>query len=393
MGRLSRCLRLVIVALSAADARTLYDGALLQLDGERPNVESSPSPPLVKRAEPPIVPVAATLQSPADRHTDLQLQYLARRSSPRASKCSVNEVYRGRYCDRRGGRVDMWYEQCYLPPAARQPPGYVASDPIWDEIPDAEDPDVPANEAWREYLEGQMGVATRECPPQSSEICGAGSFPPALPRDGTINYFGHACPRGYTCVQTMDSDYLPYIFCRKLSQYKRVLTGTWLEPLDDWSAYSKVETLEIDAALKGYQMTEIGRKFVIPQDMQHAAVSVVVFDPETMETVDAHIKVTHTELSGPKEARCMGWRYFQGPTCMVDQLYSIAKGQVWDVRVILNDRANRNHIKGMLVTIFVSLATLTFKRALARAVMRGMRDAFVAPMVQDMWLNQNQPPP
>ena len=277
---------------------------------------------------------------PAEENSDIK----------RATKCRSDEIFRGRYCDRRGGSTSMWYEQCWSPGEDSKVPLDKEVDPLWDIMPDEKAP-AKDNPTWQEYIDREMAIAGAQCDMLGTKEC-QGVYPPKVPEGGTLNYWGHVCPHNYMCVQLHTKQFLPYILCQKRSIYKRNVGGSWIEPhTDDWSMYAKVAVREMEKLPYGTQAVTAARSFVMPATMDDAAISIMVFDAQNFQLVPAQVKVTKTTFDRTSVYQCAGWRYYLGPSCLLNSLEKIRKGERWNVEFMLKDDRNLRHGADVIVSL------------------------------------------
>lgn len=138
--------------------------------------------------------------------------------------CQEGEHWLGRYCDRVGGHPGLWYEKCYV---ARS-----LSVPL--EAGESGDPDLPVpptrhlkpgelpDAAWLSELRNELETPTvydTDIHAQPGAVYSARHQRWHLGRE--IRY-EHVCPEGAVCVQAIDSDYSPHVFCRFPPTHKQI---------------------------------------------------------------------------------------------------------------------------------------------------------------------------
>lgn len=223
---------------------------------------------------------------------------LRKRRLPEKTFCADKELWAGRYClrtpDAEGGHAIHFIEKCWSPLVFRDWQGMPNHPlPPSDELRPGDAPDA----AWVEHLQAELRAANawtgRSFNPMGTYV----------ELKGFMFTNVHSCPEKHVCVQSIDVDYVPHTFCKQLpavvKEDKDVLFGDVLQPYSEQDSFVTVSLEHVadpEPPARGSQgkpppkdilpyMATVKKSVTIKEDMDKAALTIMLYNPDTMELI------------------------------------------------------------------------------------------------------------
>lgn len=196
----------------------------------------------------------------------------AKRLQPTGTSYYAVETPSGRYCDRSTGLVTTWYERCVRPAVLTV--------------------DRLASASAAESARQQLAIAMFDAATPTEGETAASQRSIAASR---VRRHEMACPMGSACVQAVDDDGMPLIFCKLLRQRDLPIvsdnagSGSKLfEPFGPDGAVFEVElaqSAEAGEAPNETWTTTVSRRFEILEETELWPVF-IVYDARTMQLIE-----------------------------------------------------------------------------------------------------------
>ena len=288
-------------------------------------------------------------RTPAETSNGLAAHTHTKRLQPTTTFCNDNEVWLGRLCDRTTDSAGMWVERCWVPFTYDEL--YNSWRSRWDHEPlpshTRVEPGKEPDAAWVAQLVRELQDMSAP-PTPGAERVDKLPFGEKLRKFGTVRDTEHHCPSHFACMQSLDTSYLPHVFCRSVPwswvhRFADKEWDVWLEPYGEKSGFMVIDVSKIVPGVPPVQNLRPGvdaddvaltkRTFNIDHDIDQATLSIVAYDPATMEMVRPAMP-WDVDLASYKDP-CATWSDVLEPSgsCSPVTLQNIKKGTVLTVRM------------------------------------------------------------